>query len=124
MNLETLSGGLFDEEPIRRRVVGEPAFGRVRRTDPETSRRAAARQGTGATEAILRVAFGADRTFTDDELAAVLPEFLAATVKTARSRLTKAGKLVDSGSKRPGLNTGSLQIVWRLARPEPGIVAW
>jgi hypothetical protein len=51
---------------------------------------------------------------TDDEIAARLPACHAPTVKSARSRLTAAGLLVDSGERRPS-SRGRQMIVWRLA---------
>lgn len=93
---------------------------RSRRTDGETSRAAAASITPGRTEARILAAFVQvpDRHmlhggFTDDELADALSTFYAPTVKTARSRLSKAGLLVDSGLMRRS-NRGREMTVWRL----------
>ena len=95
--------------------VDEP---RARRRDPQTSRDAAASITPGRTEALILALFPLVTTvpragFTDDQFAAMLPGHYSPTVKTARSRLSKAGLLVDSGVRRPS-NRGRLQIVWRL----------
>lgn len=93
--------------------------GRARASDPSTSHEAAV-VISGRTELLILDAFGDPRqgiTMTDDQLADWLS--LAAhthppTVKSARSRLSRAGLLVDSGERRPS-NRGRQQIVWRLA---------
>lgn len=92
--------------------------GRHRYLDPDTSSRAARQQrSTGVPSLILDI-FASGAELTDDELAARLPGFLSSTVKTARSRLSKEvpPRLVDTTYRRPGLVTGSPQIVWRAAR--------
>ncbi len=96
--------------------VDEP---RARRADPDTSRDAAQSIRPGRTEAKILAMFPLVTTIprrgvTDDELAWMLPEIHPPTVKTARSRLTKAGLLVDSGERRDS-NRGRSQIVWKLA---------
>ena len=89
--------------------------------DPSTSDAAAASITPGRTERQIIAAFKNHRAMTgeglcDDELARVL-QFThllhGPTVKSARSRLTKAGLLVDSGLRRPS-SRGRDQIVWRL----------
>jgi hypothetical protein len=50
---------------------------------------------------------------TDDEIAARLPTCYPPTVKSARSRLSGQGLLVDSGVRRPSVR-GRDQIVWKL----------
>jgi hypothetical protein len=84
-----------------------------RRTDPETSRDAAAVVSAGVEDAVLRVHQSTAYLvgFTDDELAAVLHRMHPPTVKTARSRLSRRGLLIDSGLRRPS-NRGRDQIVW------------
>ena len=52
---------------------------------------------------------------TDDELCDRLIGHYPPTVKTARSRLSKAGVLVDSGERRMS-NHNRPSIVWRLAK--------
>lgn len=89
---------------------------RHRRTDPDTSRAAAAAQKPAALEAEIVRVFEIDggRGLTDDELARVLGARYSPTVKTARSRLTKRGVLVDTGQRRLS-NRGRLMAVWQLA---------
>lgn len=94
---------------------------RARRTDPDTSR-AAAQAQTGGVEAVILSTFayaahlwGRERGgLTDDDLAGILAkDFYGPTVKTARSRLSKRGLLIDSGARRKSAR-GRDQIVWRL----------
>ena len=86
----------------------------ARHRDPQTSLDAARSITPGRTEKQILEQFRyASSTFTDDELAAMLPGY-PPTIKTARSRLSNAGLLVDSGRRRPS-NRGRDQIVWRLA---------
>lgn len=88
--------------------------GRVRRTDPQTSVDAARSITPGRTEKRILVQFRyASSTFTDDELCDKVLGY-APTIKSARSRLSNAGLLVDSGRRRKS-NRGRDQIVWRLA---------
>lgn len=91
---------LFDLAPLPR----------WRSTDPDTSRHAA--EGvTGRTEQLIVAVFDTCNNLSDDELCARLPDLYPPTVKTARSRLTKAGRLVDSGMRRPSIR-GRDQVVW------------
>lgn len=99
---------LFD---ARRHV--EPAFLSARTTDPDTSVAAAASVTPGRTERLILEAFRAGDAMTDDEIAAALAPMHAPTVKTARSRLSKAGFLADSGARRAS-RRGRDQIVWRV----------
>ena len=83
-----------------------------RRSDPETAREAAvAQHGSGVPAVVLRT-FYAHPGLTDDELCAQVPYLYPPTVKSARSRLSKAGELVDSGERRLS-DRGRRQIVWR-----------
>ncbi len=95
-----------------------PQAGLVRHSDPVTSLASARSLTPGRTERlILEQAPGHPDGFTDDEMAAGLWWAHGAygpTVKTARSRLSKAGLLRDSGVTRAS-NRGRLQIVWELA---------
>ena len=100
----------------------------ARMTDPDTSVAAAASITPGRTEAAILDGFRrqravvariggdeADEGYTDDELVAQMaPEHYSPTVKSARSRLSNAGLLVDSGTRRPS-SRGREMIVWRLA---------
>lgn len=94
-------------------LLSEP---RVRHDSPDTARDAAeavshtaARQETRIMERFAM--FGA---MTDDELAARSPQWHPPTIKTARSRLSKRGLLVDTGERRPS-QRGRDQIVWALS---------
>lgn len=99
-------------EPLRL-FVPNPA-GAVRHEDPETSL-AASRKQIGGAEAEIMVVF--DRLdlggLSDDELCACLPGWHAPTIKSARSRLSRRGLLVDSGVRRLS-DTRSAMIVWKL----------
>lgn len=92
-------------------LLSEP---RARRRDPDTSRHAAASITPGRTEGAILDAFQvcADG-MTDDDLVFVLGrDYYPPTVKTARSRLSKAGLLVPSGEVRRS-NRGRDMIVWK-----------
>ncbi len=82
-----------------------------RTSDPVTSRQAAASVNSHAVESLILGAFDQFGALTDDELVDVLDGPHGPTVKTARSRLHKAGCLKDSGMRRPS-NRGRAQIVW------------
>lgn len=92
--------------------------GRYRRTDPATSAAAAAGI-SGRTEQMILMWFRDERWgggIADDELCELMNlvgRYHPPTVKSARSRLSRAGLLVDSGLRRPS-NRGRQQIVWRL----------
>ena len=68
----------------------------------------------GRTEKLILAIFAGGGTFTDDELAAALPGHHAPTVKSARSRLSKQGLLVDSG-RRGRSCRGREMVAWRQA---------
>lgn len=99
-----------------------PPHPRARARDTQTALDAARSITPGRTERMILDAF--QRTgyrkpryregFTDDELCTWLPLLYPPTVKSARSRLTALGLLVDSGTRRPS-DRGRAQIVWRLA---------
>lgn len=93
-------------------LLAEP---RSRAKDPATSKAAAATQ-TGGVEAEIMFVFtlSSGPGWTDDEVCRALPLFYAPTVKSARSRLSNRGLLVDSGERRKS-DRGRDQIVWRLA---------
>lgn len=98
---------LFDQSPHPRH----------RRTDPDTSRAAAACQQPSALEAEIVNTFRLHRPhigLTDDQLCRLLPDRYAPTVKTARSRLAKRGVLVDTGQRQRS-NRGRDMAVWQLA---------
>src|SRR5207237_5446966 len=92
--------------------------GRSRKDDPDTSRLAGESISAFTDRAIIAV-YHEDsektcRGLTDDELCAELPDLHAPTVKTARSRLTDRGLLVDIGWRRLS-NRGRQMIVWHIA---------
>ena len=87
----------------------------ARAGDPSTSRDAAAAQrDPRGVEAAILVAFADIGPCTDDELCDELACWYPPTVKSARSRLSKRGLLVDTGCTRPSLR-GCQQKVWQLA---------
>lgn len=83
----------------------------ARRTDPPTSWASAHSITPGRTEAAILALFAPGVGMTDDEIAHALAPMHGATVKTARSRITNAGLLVDSGTTRPS-DRGRPMIVW------------
>lgn len=85
----------------------------ARSTDPVTSHAAAANVDIGIGAEILNT-FAVFGHLTDDELVDAMPARFGPTTKTARSRLTKLGYLVDSGDRRPS-RRGMPSIVWRHA---------
>jgi hypothetical protein len=94
----------------------------ARHTDPPTSKAAAESIPPGVLEgAIIKVfvkrfstaAHGQEWGLTDDQLCEILDYRHGPTVKSARSRLTKAGRLVNSGRTAPS-NRGKPSIIWRL----------
>ena len=97
---------LFDPAPA----------GALRHEDPVTSL-AAARKQRGGTEAAIRDEFARYDlgNLTDDELCDRLNGYHPPTVKSARSRLSKAGWLEDAGVRRDS-GTGTPMICWRRAR--------
>lgn len=97
---------LFDQSPHPRH----------RRSDPDTSRAAAAVQRCSELEGEIRSIFGwhGGRGLTDDELCRLLPDRYPPTVKTARSRLAKRGVLYDTGQRRRS-QRGRDMAVWQLA---------
>lgn len=101
-------------EPLS--LFDSPVSLAARRTDPVTSVAAAASITPGRMERLILDVFARRTTrelgFTDDELAASLCAHHAPTVKSARSRLTKAGELVDSGLRRLS-NRGREMIAWK-----------
>ena len=96
---------------VEHTLPGMPA---ARRTDPDTSHAAAASITPGRTERMILSLLYPALILTDDEICELLGSLHPPTVKSARSRLTKAGLLVDTGERRPS-NRGRDQIVWRLA---------
>jgi hypothetical protein len=88
----------------------------ARTTDPATSHEAAhlALRGARVLEHQILVAFATWQELTDDELAAQLPTRHPASVKTARSRLTAAGYLEETGEKRVNARNRRMN-VYRLA---------
>lgn len=102
-----MQASLFDLAPMPRH----------RATDPETSKAAARAQKPSALETEILEVFRLHRPeigLTDDQLCRLLPDRYGPTVKTARSRLSNAGHLVDSG-QRAKSRRGRDMIVWRRA---------
>lgn len=87
---------------------------KARRRDPDTSHEAAATAESWVTENAILTKFAIYGPMTDDELCAKCPLWHQPTLKTARSRVSKRGLLVDSGERRPS-NRGRNQIVWELS---------
>jgi hypothetical protein len=88
--------------------------GLARRTDPQTSHDAADTIGDQAERAIRRL-YAIPRHLTDDEICDLLPELYPPTVKSARSRLTKAGFLVGWGTEPSA--RGRAMTVWKRNEP-------
>lgn len=92
-------------------------MGRYRLTDPQTSRKAAAGI-SGKTERRILELFN-DGTIPphygaiDDELCVLMPLYYGPTVRSARSRLSKAGHLIDSGERRLS-ERGRESCVWKV----------
>lgn len=90
---------------------------RHRHTDPTTSAQACRSVTATHTETAILTAFRhAPAGLTDDELATLLaPTHYPPTTKTARSRLSGRGLLVDTGLRRLSLR-GRDMVVWGQAR--------
>lgn len=96
---------LFDTAPHPRARAGDTA----------TALEAARSVTPGRTEALILDLFARmGGPMTDDQIAARLPECYPPTVKSARSRLTAMGLLVDSGERRPS-GRGRTMIAWAVA---------
>lgn len=85
----------------------------ARRTDPDTSKAAAASVGNGLEPKILEVLDRRGPSTADEIVQALLPAY-PPSCKSAISRLKNAGLVEDSGERRPS-NRGRLQCVWRLS---------
>ena len=82
--------------------------------DPDTSRSAAQAIPTHELEQEILAAFVQHEQLTDDELVDVLDDSrYPPTVKTARSRLTRADCLRDTGIRRNS-RRGRAMIVWEM----------
>lgn len=90
---------------------------KVRHDDGGTSRDAAraVTQHAGALENAILETFCVEDELTDDELCLRIPNAYPPTVKTCRSRLSKRGLLVDSGTVRRN-SRGRDMTVWKLWR--------
>lgn len=92
---------------------------RARAVDTQTALDAARSITPGRTERLILYLFEQEPHpwfmggMTDDEIAARLPTVYPPTCKSARSRLSGLGLLVDSGERRPSIR-GRDQIVWTL----------
>lgn len=85
-----------------------------RRTDPDTSRAAAASVNAGAVETRILEAFEQFGWLSAFECADVLDDALESTVRTAVSRLGRSGALVKTGTTRLNRH-GRQSQVWKLA---------
>ena len=106
----TLCDGCYPTRGPARKRHEVPAV-LSRRSDPPTSRAAAASVNAGAVETLILEAFDQFGALTADELCDVLDGPFPPTVKSALSRLKNAGCLKDSGMRRPS-NRGRLMVVW------------
>lgn len=86
--------------------------GRARATDPTTSVQAARKQSGGIEDEVRRV-FRQFRRLSDDALCRRLPLRHPPSVKSARSRLSGRGELVDTGTTAKS-DRGVDQIVWTI----------
>lgn len=100
------------ETPSRPVSMNVPV-GEWRRTDPVSSIEAAQRISGRTERLVMQTSACFPDGLTDDELAARLPALYGPTVKSARSRCSRQGLLVDSGVTRPSVR-GVAQIVWKL----------
>lgn len=90
-----------------------PSVARSRRRDPITSVQAGQSVNAGAVEARILAMFEWRLTMTDDQLVAAMVDSHPPTVKSARSRLSKAGRLVAAGV---GVSArGKSMTRWKLA---------
>lgn len=75
----------------------------ARQTDPDTSHDAARTvDAATVTDAIVHVLAATDIPLIGDEIASRLPRWNDGTVKTALSRLWRAGLVVKCGARAPG----------------------
>lgn len=102
----------LDELRVADAIVERRLRGAARRSDPETSREAAASVSSGVMRAVW-LAHAEHQGMTDDELVAAvgMMSYLRGTIVSARSRLVRANMLTDSGARRPS-DRGRSQIVW------------
>lgn len=97
----------------------QPAQAKARRTDPETSQRAARYpRGDSQRWRILNAHYRSSNGMTDEELHAVLRDVRLNSLTTRRSELAVAGWLFDTGIRRQS-SGGVDQIVWRMT---PGAI--
>jgi len=118
--VSALARTLFDVDPVVRLIEDVPVdwAGLARTSDPDTSRAAARTIGKGTETAVMAAhckgVFYSWAGLTDDELAEIMDGWHPPTVKSARSRLSRRGLLVDSGERRLS-SRGRAQIVWQVA---------
>lgn len=95
---------------------------RARRTDPTTSHNAAASVATDTvtrTQALILEALRAHGPLTDEQLCQRIADVerqpvSVSGIRTRRSELVTAGRVIDTGRRQPTL-TGRSAIVWSLA---------
>ncbi len=109
-------------DQYRPEVIYTHTTPRARNTDPDTSHQAAASVATDTvtrTQALILEALRAHGPLTDEQLcqriAQVERKYLAVSgIRTRRSELVKAGRVIDTGDRQPMLS-GRPAIVWGLA---------
>ncbi len=109
-------------DQYRPEVIYTHTTPRARNTDPSTSHQAAASVATDTvtrTQALILEALRAHGPLTDEQLcqriAEVERKYLAVSgIRTRRSELVKAGRVVDTGDRQPMLS-GRPAIVWGVA---------
>ena len=108
-------------DEYRPQVIYSNTTPRARNTDPTTSHNAAASVATDTvtrTQALILEALRAHGPLTDEQLcqriAQVERKYLAVSgIRTRRSELVKAGRVIDTGDRQPMLS-GRPAIVWGL----------
>ena len=109
-------------DQYRPAVVYSNTTPRARNTDPTTSHNAAASVATDTltrTQALILEALRAHGPLTDEQLCQRIADVerkpvSVSGIRTRRSELVTAGRVIDTGRRQPTL-TGRSAIVWKLA---------
>lgn len=109
-------------DQYRPAVVYSNTTPRARNTDPRTSHNAAASVATDTvtrTQALILEALQASGPLTDEQLCQRIADVeckpvSVSGIRTRRSELVTAGRVIDTGRRQPTL-TGRSAIVWSLA---------